>query len=250
MDIEELEKKISESLREFHRRRLLAAQNLQVLTLLQRKNPYLYKSLGIEIAAELMILLLQSHLKESDETIFGDAFFEPLALFASGGTVSPTEGVDLIIETETKYLAVAVKSGPNVFNASQKRRQNTEFNALRSRLLKTQKAYDPLLGHSYGRYISGPNDKKNYRDSSGQAFWEELTGDSDFYLKLMRLMKNEPLKYKEQFDKEWAAIINRLTSEFSEHFCNSTGHIDWERLTVFVSAKEKPKIKRVKPKSK
>jgi hypothetical protein len=164
-----------------------------------------------------MILLLQSHLKESDETIFGDAFFEPLALFVSGGTVSPTEGVDLVLETKTRYLAVAVKSGPNVFNASQKRRQNTEFNALRSRLLKTQKAYDPLLGHA-----------------------------SDFYLKLIRLMKNEPLKYKEQFDKEWAAIINRLTSEFSEIFCTNEGHIDWERLTIFVSAKDKPKIKSTK----
>ena len=130
-----------------------------------------------------------------------------------------------------------------MFNASQKRRQNTEFNSLRSRLLKTQKAYDPLLGHAYGRFISGPNDKKNYRDSSGQAFWEELTGDPDFYLKLIRLMKNEPLKYKEQFDKEWAAIINRLTSEFSELFCTSEGHIDWERLTIFVSAKNESKIK-------
>jgi len=190
-----------------------------------------------------MAALLQSHLKESEETIFGDAFFEPLALLASGGTVSPTEGVDFLIETDSKYLAVAVKSGPNIFNASQKRRQNAEFNALRSRLLKTQKAFDPLLGHAYGRYVSGPNDKKNYRDSSGQAFWEELTGDPDFYLKLIRLMKDEPLKYKEEFDREWGAIINRLTGEFTEIFCSKDGHIDWERLVEFVSAKEKPKIK-------
>lgn len=246
MDIVELENKISDSLKEFHRRRLQAAQNLRVLPLLKRKNPYLYKSLGIEIASELMMSLLQSHLKESDETIFGDAFFEPLALLASSGTVSPTEGVDIVLETKTKYLAVAVKSGPNIFNSAQKRRQNTEFNALRSRLLKTQKTYDPLLGHAYGRYISGLSDKKNYRDSSGQAFWEELTGDSDFYLKLIRLMKNEPLKYKEEFDKEWAAIINRLTSEFTELFCVSDGHIDWERLTAFVSARQKPEIKKTK----
>lgn len=212
--------------------------------MVQRKNPYLYRSLGIEVASELMAILLQSHLKESEETIFGDAFFEPLALLASGGTMSPTAGVDFFKETDTKYLAVAVKSGPNVFNASQKRRQNAEFNALRSRLYKTQKEYDPLLGHAYGRNVSGPSDAKNYRDSSGQAFWQELTGDSDFYLKLIRLMKNEPLKYKEVFDKEWAAIINRLTAEFTELFCSDDGHIDWERLTQFVSAREKPRMKR------
>lgn len=63
-------------------------------------------------------------------------------------------------------------------------------------------------------------------------------------MKLIRLMKDEPLKYKEQFDKEWAAIINRLTLEFSELFCSESGHIDWERLTEFVSAKEKRKMEK------
>ena len=242
MDSAELERKISESLQEFHRRRLQAAQGLQVLKLMQRKNPYLYRALGTEIASDLMKSLLQTHLKESEETIFGDVFFEPLAMMASGGTVAATAGVDFFVQTDRKYLAVAVKSGPNVFNASQKRRQNAEFNALRSRLQKMQQEYDPLLGHGYGRYVSGPSDVKNYRDSSGQAFWEELTGDADFYLKLIRLMKDEPAKYKDKFDKEWAAIINRMTSEFTDLFCSQDGHIDWERLTEFVSAKDKPKI--------
>ena len=41
--------------------------------------------------------------------------------------------------------------------------------------------------------------------------------------------------------EEWAAIINRLTAEFSGLFCTKDGHIDWEHLTEFVSGKEKPK---------
>lgn len=189
-----------------------------------------------------MTSLLESHLKESDETIFGDAFFEPLALLASGGRIADAQGIDIIVETDSKYLAIAVKSGPNPFNAAQKRRQNAEFNALRSRLQRTHKTYDPLLGHSYGRNMAGPNETKNYRDSSGQAFWEELTGDSDFYLKLIRLMKDEPLKYKDEFDREWAAIINKLTIEFMTHFCLPDGHIDWEKLVEYVSARERPKL--------
>lgn len=240
MDTAALEKAISDSLEKFHKQRLQAAQKLQALRLLGRKNPYLYRALGYEVAAQLMSALLESHLKESDETIFGNTFFEPLALLASGGHSSEAPGVDIVKETENQILAVAVKSGPNVFNASQKRRQNAEFNALRSRLQKTQKAFDPLLGHGYGRFIAGPSDSKNYRDSSGQAFWEEITGDADFYLKLTRLMKEVPLKHKEEFDRGWAAIINRLTLEFTEVFCSADGHIDWERLTEFVSAKEKP----------
>ncbi|MEK9137381.1 MAG: PmeII family type II restriction endonuclease, partial [Bacteroidota bacterium] len=213
MDTATLEKAISDSLGKFHRQRLLAAQKLRALPLVLRKNPYLYRALGHEVAADLMAALLASHLKESDETIFGNTFFEPLALMASGGHQSEAPGVDIVKETDTRILAIAVKSGPNVFNASQKRRQNAEFNALRSRLQKTQKAFDPLLGHGYGRFEAGPNDSKNYRDSSGEVFWGEITGDPDFYLKLIRLMKEEPLKYKEEFDREWAAIINRLTLE-------------------------------------
>jgi hypothetical protein len=240
MDTTALEKAVSDALETFHKQRLLAAQKLQALHLLGRKNPYLYRALGYEVAAELMSALLESHLKESDETIFGNTFFEPLALLASGGHKSEAPGVDVVLETEHKILAVAVKSGPNVFNASQKRRQNTEFNALRSRLQQTHKAFDPLLGHGYGRFISGPSDSKNYRDSSGQAFWEEITGDADFYLKLTRLMMEVPLRHREEFNRGWSAIVNRLTLEFSEHFCHPEGSIDWERLTAYVSAREKP----------
>ena len=239
MDTDALEKAISESLEKFHKQRLQAAQRLRAVIVL-RKNPYLYRALGYEVAADLMRALLESHLKESDETIFGNTFFEPLALLASGGHVAEAPGVDIVKETEHTILAMAVKSGPYVFNASQKRRQNAEFNALRSRLQKTQKAFDPLLAHGYGRFIRGPTDDKNYRDSSGQAFWEEITGDPDFYLKLTRLMKDVPLKHKQEFDSGWAAIVNRLTMEFSELFCLPDGRIDWERLTRYVSATVKP----------
>ncbi len=246
MDTGALEKAISDSLEKFHKQRLLAAQKLQALPLLRRKNPYLYRALGYEIAADLMRALLESHLKESDETIFGNTFFEPIALLALGGHVAEAPGVDIVKETENRILAVAVKSGPNVFNASQKRRQNAEFNTLRSRLQKTQKAFDPLLGHGYGRFVQGPSDSKNYRDSSGQAFWEEITGDPEFYLELIRLMRDEPRRYKEEFDREWGAIINRLTQEFTVQFCLPDGHIAWERLVELVSARPAPRVPRNK----
>lgn len=84
--------------------------------------------------------------------------------------MSPSEGVDIAIETKNRYLAIAVKSGPNIFNSSQKKRQNDEFNALRSRLLKLYKQFDALLGHCYGKTVSEPSKTKIYRDRSGQVF--------------------------------------------------------------------------------
>ena len=137
---------------------------------------------------------MTAHLQASDETIFGNEFFEPIAKMVSGGIVSPAPGVDFSVETDKRYLAVALKSGPNIFNASQKRRQSQEFNELRARLQKLQKQFDPVLGHAYGRLKTQPSGNRTYRDSSGQAFWSEITGDPDFYLKLIRLMSDEPLR--------------------------------------------------------
>lgn len=218
-----------------------------------RKNPYLYKALGIERASEIVQRLLDDHLSSSDEGIFGDAFFEPIALIASGGIKGPSAGIDIIIDNPGAYKAIAVKSGPNPFNASQKRRQNDEFNDLKRRLHNLQKIFDPLLGHAYGRRVSSPTRTKVYRESSGQAFWEELTGDPDFYIKLITLMKEEPLKYRDQFKSEWDASNNKFSLEFSEGFCLEDGHVDWEKWVKLVSAKEKPKrvskMRKQKPRS-
>lgn len=115
MDTATLEKAIADSLEKFHKQRLLAAQKLRALRLLSRKNPYLYRALGYEIAAELMSALLES---------------------------------------------------------------------------------------------------------------------------------------QQEFDIGWAAIVNRLTMEFSELFCLPDGRIDWERLTAYVSATIKPTMPKKRKASK
>lgn len=201
---------------------------LKLKDFLKRKNPYLYKAIGTEKASEIVEEILAAYMIASDEGIFGDAFFEPIAKMVCRGIVSPSEGVDIAIETRNKYIAVAVKSGPNIFNASQKKRQNDEFNLLRSRLLKLHKQFDALVGHCYGKMKTEPSKTKIYRDRSGQAFWKEITGESDFYLKLIRLMKNEPSKHRVIYKKAWAAAVNRFTA----------GSINWEKLVQFNSGEE------------
>jgi len=140
----------------------------------------------------------------------------------------------------------ALKSGPTPFNSSAKERQNTEFLELKSRLLKLQKQFDPVLAYAYGRRNKSSSGKFIYRQSSGQAFWKEVTGDDDFYLKLIRLMRDEPLKKVEKYKSDWDATINKFTKEFTEDFCLPDGHIDWEKLTQFVSAREPLKLKKRK----
>jgi len=239
MDTRELEILIAKCLQDFYDRRLQKLHKLKLRTFLQRKNPYLFRAMGIQKAPEIIERLLADYLGASDETIFGDAFFEPIARIASGGVVSDGAGIDFIIETPQRIMAVALKSGPNPFNSSAKKRQSQEFLAVRNRLYKIQKQFDAVLGHAYGRRKSNSTTELAYRDSSGQAFWTEITGDADFYLKLIRLMKDSPLNHRKQYNTAWDSAINRFTAEFVTDFCFTDGAIDWEKLAQFVSKEER-----------
>ena len=234
MDTEQLEALISRCLRDFYERRLQKVSGLKLRQTLRRKNPYLFKALGIQKAHEIVERLMTDSLSSSDETLFGQVFFEPIARISSGGTVSDGAGVDFVVETETHITSVAMKSGPNPYNAAQKRKQSDDFLAIRSRLYKMQKVFDPVLGHAYGRRNSA-NSGLIYRDSSGQVFWHEMTGDPDFYLKLIRLMRDEPAKHRQEYQPKWDATVNRFTAEFIRDYCLPDGSIDWEKLVRLVS---------------
>ncbi len=231
----ELEELIRKCLQDFYRKRLEKVSELKLAEVLPRKNPYLLRALATEKASEIVEQILAAYLGASDESIFGDTFFEPIARIASGGTVADGKGVDFVLEHPTRFVAVAVKSGPNPFNASQKEKQSQEFAAVRNRLLKIQKQFDPILAHSYGRANTQPTTSRIYRDLSGKRFWHEMTGDSDFYLKLVRLMKEAPAIHKQEYRPAWDAAVNRLTVAFAQDFCLPDGRIDWEKLVKFVS---------------
>ena len=241
MDEKRLESLIRKCLSDFYERRLQKVSRLKLHAFLRRKNPYLFRALGIQKASEIVERLLADYISASDETIFGNAFFEPIARIASGGKASDAEGVDFVIETANRITAVSLKSGPYIYNASQKKRQSQEFQAVRNRLYKLQKQFDPILGHAYGRVTREPSKDLFYRDVSGQAFWHEITGNSDFYLKLIRLMKNEPAKHKKGYTLAWDAAVNKFTKEFIDEFCFADGNIDWDKIVQFVSEEKPPK---------
>jgi hypothetical protein len=238
MNTRELEELIAKCLHDFYDRRIKRIQELKLREFLSKKNPYLFRAIGTEKASEIVEDILSAFISSSDEGIFGDAFFEPITKIASGGSVSPSEGIDVAIETKNRYMAIAVKSGPNWGNAGQLRKQNQDFIALQSRLYKIHKQFDAVIGHGYGRKTGNPKGKI-YRNISGQAFWTEITGDPDFYLKLIRLMKDEPQKHKSEYKKAWDAAVNRFTGEFITDFCFQDGRINWEKFVQFVSEDKK-----------
>ena len=239
MKTNELRELIAKSLGVFYQRRIQRLSGLKLKDILLRKNPYLYKALGTHSATEIVDEILKAYLSASDEGLFGDAFFEPIAKAVSGGVVSPSEGVDIAIETDNHYKAISVKSGPNPFNASQVKRQSDEFETLRRRLTKLRKQFDPILGHSYGKKQTPATKAKVYRDVSGQRFWEELTGDSEFYQKLIGLMEEEVIKkHRQEYKNAYDDAVNTYVREFTNDFCDEKGTIDWSKLLRFNSGKD------------
>lgn len=211
---------------------------LDIKKVMKRKNPYLYRAKAMESASEIVESVLSAFVSSSEETIFGNCFFEPIAIAASGGNKALAEGIDIMIhdkEINTIY-AVAVKSGPSVFNADSKKRQEQNFNAAAKLAQQAKARYEAYIGYCYGRKkTTGRGTPKFYQELAGKEFWAELTGDEDFYKKIIRFMGTLPEQYVAAYKESYNKAANRLVREFSNSFCKDDGSIDWEKLVEFNS---------------
>src|SRR5450756_2225713 len=178
---------VDEHIGEFHSKRLQAIGNLRLSNLLKKKNPYLFKAKNQEIAGELIRGILDAYLSSQEETMFGQ-FLEKLAIYVSGladgGQRPATLDVDLDFARDgTRYL-VSVKSGPNWGNASQHRDLELAFRTARRQLGLDQSIHVIYIeGCCYGRQQNV--DRGAYYKKCGQAFWEFLTCDPDFYQEIV-----------------------------------------------------------------
>jgi hypothetical protein len=249
-----LEAKVAGLLEDFFQSRRAKLGELRLVDILRRKNPYLYRARGVSSAAEIVREILEAFVTSSDEGVFGNVFFEPLAKWAaeeaargSVGTVvsvSGAQGVDVTIEDAVCYAAIAVKSGIHVFNAQSRRRQAQDFEALRSRMAKLGKRFDAIVGYSYGRKRPRADSETAVKELAGQAFWRMLTGEDDFYTRFMQAMKELPRRHAPLFQEEFAKAENRLVREFLFHFSGPDGGIDWMKLAEFNSGSNPPKLAR------
>lgn len=230
---------VEENIGEFHGRRAGSLQNLKLIQVLKRKNPYLFKAKNINDAHDLVKLILDAHLSSQEETIFGE-FLEKLAIFVCGqvfgGRKSSAEGIDLEFKRDDILYIVSVKSGPNWGNSSQIKRMIDNFKKAK-RILRTsnvQANIRAVNGCCYGKDNSP--DKGDYLKLCGQEFWEFISGNNRLFIDIV-----EPLGYRakernEEFLVEYSRILNLFTREFTDGFCID-GRIDWDKLVRFNSGK-------------
>ena len=237
----EVEIAIAIALEEFYNSLLAKIDTINIENIVKRKNPYLYRAKAMSNAAEIVESILSATVSSSEETIFGNCFFEPIAIAASGGNKALAEGIDIMVEDKDSNIiyAIAVKSGTSVFNADSKKRQEQNFNAARKLAQQAKARYEPIIGYSYGKKRSSGRGRPTiYRELAGQDFWYELTGDKEFYIKIIQYMGNKPEDYLEKYRESYDKACNRLIKQFTVKFCDDDGSINWDELVRFNSGYE------------
>lgn len=235
---DEIIKAIAKSLDAFYVSLIAKINDLDIKKIIKRKNPYLFRAKAMNGAAQIVEAIMAAFVSSSEETVFGNVFFEPIATAAVGGQKALAEGVDIMVEKGETVYAIAVKSGTSVFNADSRKRQEQNFLAANKLAQQAKKRFVPIIGYGYGRKkISTRGVPKFYQELAGQDFWAELTGDREFYIKLIQFMDGLPEQYIKEFDDAYQRAANRLVKEFTQNFCVDDGSIDWEKLVTFNSGK-------------
>ena len=230
---------IASALETFYGTLIEKIDGLNIQKVMKRKNPYLYRAKAMQSATEIVDSVLTAFVSSSEETIFGNCFFEPIAIAASGGNKALAEGIDIMIQNnETNTIsAIAVKSGPSVFNADSKKRQEQNFTAA-SKLAQQAKArYEAYIGYCYGKKKkSGRGKPKMYQELAGKRFWAELTGDEDFYIKIIGYMGTMPEKYVADYKESYNRAAN--TDGLIKKKFKTAQPIDWLENFPIASAEK------------
>ncbi|MEK7639040.1 MAG: PmeII family type II restriction endonuclease [Patescibacteria group bacterium] len=240
LNMHEVRTYVSQNIGGFHAARLNSLSKLELKKILTRKNPYLFKAKNVLTSEALVRQLMDAHLSSQEETMFGD-FLEGLAIFINGkvygGAKSAAEGIDLeFTKDKVKYI-VAIKSGPNWGNSSQIARMSDNFKKAK-KILNTNRSQTNIVavnGCCYGQ--DHKPDKGGYLKYCGQEFWEFVSGGADLYTEIIEPLGHQAKEKNEEFQQQYAILINKFTSEFSTEFC-SDGVIDWKKIVELNSKKK------------
>lgn len=229
---EDLISYVEEHISQFHKDRLCGLSKLKLDILLSRKNPYLFKAKNINTPEALVRALLDAYLSSQEETLLG-TFLEGLAIYVCklvyNGQKSSAEGIDLEFETRGMRYIVSIKSGPNWGNSSQIKRMIDNFKKSKQ-ILRTNKAVINTVavnGCCYGK-TSKP-DKGDYLKLCGKEFWELITGDPEFFVKIIEPIGYNAKKRNDEFFAEYDKIICSMTQLICNNYIEHD-QIDWEKI--------------------
>lgn len=208
---------------------------------IKRKNPYLYKAKYLNTASEIVESWAEAYISSAEETLFGD-WLEGLAIFVASivqkGWKSAVTGVDLEFDKNGTRYIVAIKSGPNWGNSTQIRKMREDFKTAK-RTLRTSKSGLNIIAVNGCCYGTDHNpDKGDYFKYCGQDFWYFISGEQSLYIDIIEPLATKAKEMNEEYQREYAKMINNITKEFITKFCLNDGSIDWQQI-VEINSKSK-----------
>lgn len=243
LNLQDVVKYVEDNIGDFHKRRLDKVRAIQLKDVLKSKNPYLFKAKNVTKANEIIESILNAYISSSEEGVFG-GWLERLAIFINDsvfhGRKAGISGIDLDFDKDGKRYLVAIKSGPNWGNGGEVEKLIDQFNTARKRLSTSGAIVNVVCvnGCCYGKTREKYEYKANgnYYKFCGQRFWELISGDKHLYTELIIPLGHEAEEKNFEFKESYGSLVNRLTKEFLEDFCNLDGSINWNKLIVFNSA--------------
>ena len=244
LNLNDVVKYVEENIGTFHQKRIAGLEDLKLKKVLSKKNPYLFKAKYVLTAQDIIKSLTDAFISSQEETIFGD-WLEGLAIFVNEkvykGRKSGIIGIDLEFDKDNIRYIVTIKSGPNWGNSSQIAKLVADFKTAKKTLRTSNSQLNIVAvnGCCYGR--DNQPDKGDYFKYCGQKFWEFMSGDTDFYTKIIEPLGHQAKERNDDFMQSYAQMINKFTKEFADTFCKDDGSIDWNKLVRFNSATVDPK---------
>lgn len=239
LNLKEVKDYVEINISTFHAKRLeCIKQKIDLNKILKQKNPYLFRAKNILTAYELVKGFLDAFLQSQEETIFGN-FIEDLSIFVCdkvyGARKSNLTGIDLEFEKDNVLYVVEIKAGWNWGNSSQIKQLKINFNnAIKILEKEIGKKIIAINGCCFGK--NNKPDRKGYLKLCGQKFWEFISGNENLYIDIIEPIGHKAKQRNEKFLNIYSQIVNQLTLEFSQEFCDN-GIINWEKLIKFNSGK-------------
>lgn len=247
LNLNDVSKYVEKNIGTFHEKRIQSLDNLKLVNVLKRKNPYLFKAKYVLTAEQIIRSVVDAHISSNEETIFGD-WLEGLAIFINGivydGRKSGIENIDLEFDSNGTRNIVTIKSGTNWGNSSQVKKLISDFKTAKKTLRTSNSQLNIIAvnGCCYGR--DNKSDKGDYFKYCGQKFWEYISGDTNLYIELIEPLGHKAKERNDDFIKSYSQMINKFTKEFTNDYCDSNGEIEWEKIVKLNSAIIEPKDKK------
>jgi hypothetical protein len=226
---------IDQNIAVFHNNRLESIKKLDLMDLLKNKNPYLFKAKNITTSGEFVKNLLDAHLSSQEETMFGN-FLMGLAKIVCADVFhvkkKPPKGIDLDFIREGIHYLVSVRSGPHWGNARAIQKMLDSFN--KAKEVIGEQGIVCVNGCCYGRDLN--EDKGEYIKKCGQSFWDFISGDSNFYKKIIIPIGTKANERNIEFELEYGKVVAKFDKIFIQEFCSRDGSIDWEWIVEYNSA--------------